>query len=94
MPSCSAWVLTILYLAVLNGLPWLTLFSGFSRLKKGTDEGQDQNMVCKDEGPVNDGGGNNGRQAMSSCRLRELTVLHCCGFSHVLVPKDLRKPLK
>lgn len=51
-------------------------------------------MAYKDEGPVNDGGGNNGRQAVSSCRLRELTVLHCCGFSHVLVPKDLREPLK
>lgn len=23
-----------------------------------------------------------------------VTVLHCCGFSHVFVPKDLRKPLK
>lgn len=44
---------------------WLTLlFSGFSRLKKGTNEEQDQDMVYKDEGPVNDGGRNNGRQCL------------------------------
>lgn len=33
-------------------------------MKKGTNEEQDQNMVYKDEGPVNDGGGNNGRQCL------------------------------